>query len=422
MRAIGPAALLVVTTCHVLTAFASPFDWAGGTVDVGSTAVGEGNEREAWTAVGVKGALAMRWQREKRDARFADHVKTEGVVIGANGALQGDDQQLTMRGSIWLHLEEVLTQEGHNDPRERGASGLAFDYQLRVPLSRRRDLLASQLTAFQEHIVATARGWSDEAAAGHETFIVRALGLLVLDFRNGDREDGNAQEWAPGSNLLVGTTLYRRWRDHDGDGVRHHTSVGTFDMFAVAPTPALGLTFVLVAEQDRPIGGGIRADWRAGMTQFIDAHDEDTIRITNESRVVPVTAGIVDGALRTTLLDATFELRYDRDPYLTPDQLMAIEDRVTARTQWRPPGLTFTADAYTATTGLWTLAGEGSRAATDGVNVRATVERGRWLVDASVEAGHSYYATRNAIAAAPQAGWRAMVDVSWRLGSLRPST
>ena len=366
-------------------------------MEVGTSIAGAGG------AGGREGAAGLRVAGHVAAGRLYDMDWTMGGAASiGNGSLG------PVRASVWarqdgMHLGEPARPG--DDLADRATYWLTMserlDLEAQAPLARRRDLARARYTGAEVIMEGNMHG-RPSPTAGYSWLPTRQDVQIVAGADGADSQ----------TTVRYTQSVVRWWRDHDGDGVAHTRELLTWEVRAV---DAMAWMVTAYAERDRPLVGGLRVDFRAGVASTSEPEVPPAVRAFPQ-----VSAPVVDGALRGPIGGGSFEARYDRALFPTFDDHLALEDRATARAAWAPGRWSLAADAYIARTESWARAHAAGRTAiTDGVMLRAGHQRRRWLVDASLEAGHSFYARTDDTVGDPVAGWRASLDVSWRIGAGR---
>lgn len=382
---------------------------AGRGAEVGASSVAEGTDGSGVPsgAGGVRAAGEVRTIHLIDDPDDRSKELVTGTAAGADATLGVEDGSAMVRGRAWVEFLRIERKRGADAMARHDwtTGGIHLDYQTRVPLSRRRELATTSQTGTGLHF--EGAGWVFPRPTGDDTLVFLVDELKLLDTPLGIWGAAHGQ---------VG--LWRRARDPDGDGVAHTVDVLTIDSAIGGfedDAGAMITRLVPYAERERGLPGGVRADVRVGYawTCVCETPDRPALR--------KVTAGILDGAVRRDVGPATVELRYDRDLYQTVDALVALDDRVSARATWNAGEWSLAGGAYAADTTFRNSNGPAMpavRGRSDGVDLHAIVTRRRWILDAGLEGGHSYYAAATAASTTPALGWRASVDLSWRVGDI----
>ncbi|MBP8811700.1 MAG: hypothetical protein KBI14_34170 [Kofleriaceae bacterium] len=192
------------------------------------------------------------------------------------------------------------------------------------------------------------------------------------------------------------------------DGAPHVREVATLGV-AIARNQyqSVVVTALPYAETDRVLATGVRATFRVGAAALLGDSAPPGSNLWHHAF-----AGIADGSVRAERGPWSLELRYDRSPYLTSDDLRVLGDRLTMRAARNAPAWQLSTSAFAATSKLWDVRGVGHRDWTDGVDLRGQVRHGRWSLAGTVEAAHDDYPRDGAVAISPEFGWRMTVDVA----------
>ena len=357
------------------------------------------------TATALDGAV-----RVDLDAGIGREADT--VLVGGDAWLESSGDGW-LHGSQWLGWRHVMSDPGAaaDDAKAWLALEHRFDYELRVPLSRRRDLLRGRLTGEQLRFDAVPLGGDGATEGG--AFMPITWDIDVID--------------RPGAGVDVlnrlRMTAGRFWSSTTPGGERHERVVLEIDSYLHdRSVDRVVNTVIVYGERGHPAEHGAAfVDFRIGFASNGGRTALSGKEYVNTAHP-EVTAGILDGAVHVPLGNARLDVRYDRSMYLTQESTLALEDRGTVSAAWTTARFELSAEAFVARTALWSERDPDAVQVfrSDGVSASMAFHVGGVTARAGLELGHSFYTDPDVDAAAPSVGARTLLSLSYRVGCAPP--